>query len=130
MRTLASSDEHGLRARSCKAVRAISDLSPSIVLKWNTLAVDVTVNSLFAKKVQLQALYKRRRQFSQRTGRKARDRLAVDVCPARHLDDRIDCRGRRYGSSPASSPAATAPCQPGGADQPHAAALRQARSPP
>jgi hypothetical protein len=29
MHTLASSDEHGLRARSCKAVRAIRDLSPS-----------------------------------------------------------------------------------------------------
>jgi hypothetical protein len=41
---LASSVEHGLRARSCKAVRAIRDLSPSIAPKRIFLAVDVTVN--------------------------------------------------------------------------------------
>jgi hypothetical protein len=44
MHTLASSDEHGLRARSCKALRAIRDLSPSIAPKQIVLAVDLTVS--------------------------------------------------------------------------------------
>lgn len=41
---LASSVEHGLRARWSKAVRAIRDLSPSIVLRRKLLAVDLTVS--------------------------------------------------------------------------------------
>jgi hypothetical protein len=49
MRTLASSDEHGLRALSRKAVRAIRDLSPSIALKQIFLAVDLTVSSEYAE---------------------------------------------------------------------------------
>lgn len=47
---LASSVEHGLRARSCKAVRAVRDLSPSIAPKRNILAVDLTVSLAYPDK--------------------------------------------------------------------------------
>gem|GEM_PF-5680516 len=41
---LASSVEHGLGARSCMALRAIHDLSPSITHNRKFLAVDLTVS--------------------------------------------------------------------------------------
>ena len=62
---LASSVEHGLRACSCRPVRAIRDLSPSIARKRKFLAVDLTVSPAYPdKKSAISGAYKCRRQLS------------------------------------------------------------------